>query len=126
MTELGRPEAPASAYRRYLDAGQLGFQRCGDCGAAVFYPRMVCPFCGGEDLRWQTSGGRGTVYATTAIYHRDREPHNVVLVDLDEGFRMMARVEGVPAERVEAGMRVIFEVRWEDGEPVAVFTPEDG
>ena len=43
--------------------------------------------------------GRGVVYATTAVYRRDGEPYNVALVDLEEGFRMMSRVEGVPAER---------------------------
>ena len=32
MTEKGTPdEAPAEAYRRYLEEGELGFQRCEDC-----------------------------------------------------------------------------------------------
>ena len=65
----------------------------------------------------------GTVYATTAVYHRDREPHNVALVDLEEGFRMMSRIEGVPVEEVEVGMKVALAVREEDGEPAAVFVP---
>jgi uncharacterized OB-fold protein len=81
--------APAEVYRRYLESGKLGFQRCTDCGAAIFYPRVLCPACGSVTLEWQTSGGRGTVYATTAVYRRDAEPYNVALVDLDEGFRMM-------------------------------------
>jgi uncharacterized OB-fold protein len=55
------------------------------------------------------------------VYHRDREPRNVALVDLEEGFRIMSRIEGVPAEEVEVGMGVSFEVREEDGQPVAVF-----
>jgi uncharacterized OB-fold protein len=60
------------------------------------------------------------------VYHKDREPHNVSLVDLEEGFRMMARVEGIPAEDVEVGRRVVFEVRREEDGPVAVFVPEEG
>ena len=117
--------APAEVYRRYLEVGKLGFQRCWDCSSAVFYPRVLCPSCGGTSLEWQTSGGRGVVYATTAVYRRDGEPYNVALVDLDEGFRMMSRVEGVAAEQVVVGKRVTLEVREEDDEPVAVFVPEE-
>ena len=118
-------EAPAAAYRRHLDNGKLGYQRCGDCAATIFYPRVVCPACGGGALEWRESAGRGTVYATTAVHSRNSDPRNVVLVDLDEGFRMMSRVEGIPAEEVEIGARVRFEVRYgEEGEPVAVFVRE--
>lgn len=65
----------------------------------------------------------GVVYATTAVHSRDGEPYNVALVDLEEGIRMMSRVEGIPAEEVEVGRRVRFEVREEDDGPVAVFVP---
>lgn len=111
-------------YRRYLDSGKLGFQWCGDCEAAVFYPRVLCPGCGGGALEWRESAGRGTVYATTAVHRRDAEPYNVSLIGLDEGFRMMSRVENVPAEEVGIGLRVRFDIRTEGGETVAVFLPE--
>ena len=118
--------APAVAYRHHLENGKLGYQRCSGCSAAVFYPRVLCPFCGSSALEWCESVGRGTVYATTAVHSRNRAPRNVVLVDLDEGFRMMSRVEGVPAEKVEIGTRVRFEVRQgEEDEPVAVFVREE-
>ena len=122
---MASEEAPALTYRRYLENGKLGYQRCADCSAAIFYPRMLCPICGSGTLGWRESAGRGTVYATTALHGRNRDPRNVVLVDLDEGFRMMGRVEGVPAEEVEIGTRVRFEVhRGEQDEPVAVFVRE--
>lgn len=119
----GNDGAPAEVYRRYLRNGELGFQRCDGCGAAVFYPRVLCPGCGSDALRWQISSGRGVVYATTAVFRRDAEPYNVVLVDLEEGFRMMSRVEGIPAEDVEVGTQVTFAVRTIEDEPVAVFEP---
>ena len=116
--------APAEVYRRYLQDGELGFQRCDGCGAAVFYPRVLCPVCGSDTLRWRTNSGRGVVYATTAVYRRDAEPYNnVVLVDLEEGFRMMSRVEGMPAEEVGIGLRVLFVARDEEDGPVAIFEP---
>ena len=123
--EMAPAEAPAAAYRRHLHNGELGYQRCADCSAAVFYPRLLCPVCGSGALEWHVSAGRGAVYATTAVHSRDRDPRNVVLVDLDEGFRMMSRVEDVPAEEVEIGARVRFEVREGEEEPVAVFVLEE-
>lgn len=122
--EDGRP--PAEVYRRYLESGRLGFQRCGGCGAAVFYPRVLCPACGSPDLAWETSAGRGTVYATTTVYRRDADPYNVALVEVDEGFRMMSRVEGIPAEGVEIGARVELRMRSDEDGPVVVFVPEGG
>jgi len=121
----GADEPPAGVYRRYLESGLLGFQRCAGCGAAVFYPRVVCPLCGGPDLAWQTSSGRGVVYATTAVHRREGGPYNIVLVDLEEGFRMMSRVAGVPAEEVMVGTRVRFRVDHEGDDPVPIFVPED-
>ena len=124
--EMAPAEAPSAAYRRHLQNGELGYQRCADCSAAVFYPRVLCPVCASEALEWHVSAGRGAIYATTAVHGRNRDPHNVVLVDLDEGFRMMSRVEDVPAEEVEIGVRVRFEVReGEEEEPVAVFVLEE-
>jgi uncharacterized OB-fold protein len=120
----GAGEPPARVYRRYLEAVLLGFQRCAGCGAAVFYPRVVCPICGKPDLAWQTSSGRGVVYATTAVHRREGDPYNVVLVDLEEGFRMMSRVENVPAEEVMVGTRVRLRVDHEGDEPVPLFVPE--
>src|ERR671917_724553 len=120
--EAGEP--PAEVYRRHLESGLLGFQRCAGCGAAVFYPRVLCPVCGASGLTWEISSGLGVVYATTAVYRREGAPYNVVLVDLEEGFRMMSRVAGVPAEDVEIGMRVTLRVDREGDDPVPVFVPE--
>ncbi|MEV6110757.1 OB-fold domain-containing protein [Streptomyces sp. NPDC051940] len=115
--------APALGYAEGLAAGELRFQHCTGCERAVFYPRVLCPHCGAEELTWRTSAGLGTVYAATAVHARGREPYNVSLVDLDEGFRMMSRVEGVTAEGVAIGARVRVAVIEEDGAPLAVFRP---
>ncbi|OIJ68253.1 Zn-ribbon domain-containing OB-fold protein [Streptomyces mangrovisoli] len=115
--------APSTGYEEGLATGELRFQHCGDCQNAVFYPRVLCPHCGSEPLEWRTSSGLGTVYATTVLHKRGTDPYNVALVDLDEGFRMMSRVEGVAPEDVEIGSRVGLAVIEEEGAPLAVFRP---
>lgn len=89
-------------------------------GRPVFRPRV------GDSLRWRVSAGRGTVYAATVVHPRGGEAYNIVLVDLDEGFRMMSSV--VAGGPVVVGARV--EVRWREGEdddaaPVPVFAVVD-
>ena len=99
-------ESPLATYQRHLRAGQLAYQYSPDAGRAVFFPRLVCPFSGSSELQWRISQGYGTVHATTVVFPRDGEPYNVALIDVDEGFRMMSRVEGMAPEEVRIGMRV--------------------
>ena len=108
---------PAERHRRYLSEGKLAYQEAPD-GTPVFPPRYASPGTG-ERLAWKVSAGRGEVFATTVARPRGAEPYNVALVRLDEGFRMMSRVEGIAPVDVRIGQRV--EVRFRDG--LAVFVP---
>ena len=105
--------SPAARFAEGCRAGRLDFQWDPVAGRAVFYPRLVSPFSGTTELEWRTSAGLGTVYSTTTVHARDAEPRNLALIDLDEGFRMMSRVEG---GEVTIGMRV--RVRFEGELPV--------
>lgn len=102
--------------------GRLVFQRCGECGAAIFYPRTVCPNCLSGELRFEDSTGRGVVYSFTVVYRagapgfEDEVPYTVAIVELDEGFRVMANIVACPPERVRVGLpvEVVFERRPDD------------
>ena len=98
--------APHARYLEGLDSGELRFQRCGDCHAAVFPPRVLCDRCGSASVHVEVSAGLGSVYSATAVTQRDQPSYSVCLVDLDEGFRMMSSVVDVLAEDVAIGMRV--------------------
>ena len=98
--------APHARYVEGLEAGELRYQRCDDCHGAVFPPRVLCNHCGSSDVHFAVSSGTGTVYSSTAVTQRDQPPYSVCLVDLDDGFRMMSSVTGIPAEDVAIGMRV--------------------
>ena len=70
------------------------------------------------------ASGRGTVYATTVIRARPPVPsYNVCLVDLAEGPRMMARVEGIAPDAVTIGLAVEAKIVTGDAEPAVVFVP---
>jgi uncharacterized OB-fold protein len=49
---------------------------------------------------------RGVVYATTVVRPRGEDPYNVCLVDLEDGERVMGRVEGVAPQDVAIGLHV--------------------
>jgi uncharacterized OB-fold protein len=49
---------------------------------------------------------RGVVYATTVVHRPGEEPYNVCLVDLDEGVRVMGRVDGLAPQDVTIGLQV--------------------
>lgn len=122
---------PDKVYADALAAGQFRIQQCGDCRRHVFYPRNICPHCGGDALAWTEPKGTGTVYSASVIRRKPDAggDYNVVLVDLDEGVRMMSRVEGVPPASVRIGMRVKARVAraQADGEPaLVVFDPLEG
>ncbi len=116
---------PDAQYYAYLKAGSLHIQRCGACERFIFYPRILCPHCGGADLEWRQASGRGTVYATTVIRRRPEQgpAYNLCLVDLNEGIRLTSRVEGLAPEDVAIGMPVQARIAEQDGEPIVVFDP---
>jgi uncharacterized OB-fold protein len=118
-------ESPLAVYQGYLDKGQLAYQWDMQADRAVFYPRVVSPHSGGTEMEWRVASGLGTVYATTVTYPFKGDGHNIVLVDLDEGFRMMGRVEEIDPLAVTIGTRVKFRVHPAEGEQPAypVFTP---
>ena len=118
-------DAPLKTYLNHLDRGELAYQFSRDAGRAVFYPRLLCPFTGSDQLEWRISKGLGTVHATTVVHPAEGKPFNVALIDCDEGFRLMSRVEGIAPEQVSIGQRVHFRVHRPDGDepPYPVFTP---
>ncbi len=119
------PESPLATYNAHLERGELAYQFSPSLGAAVFYPRVIAPKTGKADLEWRISKGLGTVHSTTVVHPQKGEPFNVALIDVDEGFRMMSRVEDVAPTAVAIGMRVKFRTHPAEGDefPYAVFTP---
>ncbi len=129
MTDLKNGPGPDAVFAGKLAEGVFEIQKCGGCGAYIFHPRVICPTCGSANLGWITPTGHGTVYARTIVRRKPERggDYNVVLVDLDEGVRMMSRVDGIANEEIAAGLKVTAAIgEGADGEPAVVFRPEGG
>ena len=91
---------------------QLVMQRCEVVpSAGLVSAASFVRSCGEFSLRWEQLSGHGVVYAVS-VHHRaahpafaDRVPYSVVLVDLDEGARMMSNVFGPRTRGRGCGLR---------------------
>ncbi|CAA0079297.1 Uncharacterised protein [Mycolicibacterium vanbaalenii] len=133
MTDVSDPipvPAPSAASAPFWDSTRsrvLSMQRCAACRLLVWYPRHLCRYCGATDLVWEQLSGRGVVYAVS-VHHRpalpalaDKVPYSVVLIDLDEGARVMSTVFGPPPAVGDA-----VTVSWlplDDGRHLPIFEP---
>jgi len=113
---------PEQEYFAHLAEGRFMLQRSRASGKCFFHPRVAEPVTGARDLEWVQASGSGTVYATTVVRAKSPAvPANVVLVDLDEGPRVMSRVEGINPDAVRIGMRVQARIGQQDGRPILLF-----
>lgn len=120
---------PEKEYFEHLAAGRFMLQRSRSSGRFVFYPRVAAPVTGETDLEWVPASGDGVVYSVTVIRQKPPTPHyNVALIDLAEGVRMMARVEGIDAQAVRIGQavkaRVIQPAQGSADVAMVVFEPQ--
>ena len=119
--------SPLAAWLERLEKDKLAYQFSPSTNQVVFYPRVIAPGSGAADLEWRISAGLGTVYATTVVHPQDGAAYNVALIDMDEGFRLMSRVEDVPPAAVRIGQRVRFRTHRPGGDepPCPVFFPAE-
>ncbi|SHH64282.1 Zn-ribbon domain-containing OB-fold protein [Pollutimonas bauzanensis] len=122
MPDAKRPlPAPTRITQPFWDAarqGRLLIQRCKACGKLQFYPRLLCLACLSDDMDWQESHGRGTIYTFTinrraaSLHMSNKTPYAVAIIDLEEGVRMMGQVvtSDLSDLHIGAHVRVAFEV----------------
>jgi uncharacterized OB-fold protein len=74
----------------------IGYQSCASCPSIWYFRRGFCPSCGTPDPLNHHAAGTGIVHAITVLHRaatpeaRAHIPFAILLVDADEGFRMMA------------------------------------
>jgi uncharacterized OB-fold protein len=74
----------------------IAYQDCSACKAVWYFRRTFCPHCGSAAPAEKQASGLGTVHAATQVTRAPSEelrpyaPYVILLVDADEGFRLMA------------------------------------
>jgi uncharacterized protein len=92
--------------------GKLLLQSCEDCGALRYPPRPMCPACNALATQWIEANGRGAIYSWIVAHHpvhpsvMDKVPYNVVLVELEEGPRIVSNLLDVDPDQIESGLPV--------------------
>jgi uncharacterized OB-fold protein len=107
------------SFAEFLRQGKLMGAKCAACEAVFVPPRTLCPQCHRAEMQWVAMSGGGRLVAYTCIsigppwmaaqgFGRDN-PYCSAVVELDEGPRVVARIEGVDAKQPESiriGMRL--------------------
>ena len=109
---------PEQHWRGALAEGRFLLQRETASGAHIFPPRVT------ENSEWVAASGLGTVYSRTTV--RQRPPavsHDVVLIDLDEGPRLMSAMRSAEIAAPAIGARVRLVIDQTDAGPLLVCEP---
>jgi hypothetical protein len=106
------PDGLAADFYRHLAGGALRLQRCDACGTWRHPPRVMCGRCGAEAWQWTAASGRGVVYTWTVTHQAlfppfaEDVPYAVVVIELDEGPRLVTAVRGVEPSALRIGLPV--------------------
>jgi uncharacterized OB-fold protein len=91
---------------------KLVYQRCASCQSRWYFHRTFCPHCGASEVVEAQASGTGQVHALTLVTRAPTEelrahaPYLIVLVDADDGFRLMAH--GEPSLVIGSRVRCSF------------------
>ncbi|PIC67808.1 nucleic acid-binding protein [Sporosarcina sp. P21c] len=97
-------------WRLLQEEKQLHLQKCNNCQTYSHPPRVVCSNCHSFDLGWVPSEGKGVIHSYV-IYHRSvhpgfKTPYGVILVELEEGVRIISNMVDCEPHEIEIGMPV--------------------
>ena len=87
------------SWRLSADGVMLLGGQCRQCGLKLFPWKDVCPACGAEDVAHAELARRGRLYSYTTIHASPKgfsPQYNVGFVDLEDGVRIFAQIEGEP------------------------------
>jgi uncharacterized OB-fold protein len=118
---LPRRRGMAGEFYEYCKKHELRFQRCTDCGTWRHVPRDMCAKCGSFNWAWTQSSGKGKLFSWTTVMQpmlpqfADRVPYSPVVIEMDEGVRILSELVDVPNEELRLGLPV--EVAFDDVTP---------
>ena len=128
------------SYETYLKEEKLMGSKCRRCGARFLPPRPICTECHGAEMDWEEVGGKGKLVSFTCIavgppamkeegFDRNN-PYCLGVVELAEGERVVARIQGVDARSPDTirigtslGAKILHRGEGEQARAVLAFEP---
>jgi uncharacterized OB-fold protein len=92
---------------------QVLLQCCSACARFRFPPMPTCPYCASPEFEVRQIAGTGTLYSWIVVHRAfapefaSQVPYTLVTVTLDEGCRIVGRLEA-SAPAFEARVRPVF------------------
>jgi uncharacterized OB-fold protein len=119
---------PEQQFKNYLSEGKFMIQKSKSLNKFFFHPRVAFPGTGERDLEWVEASGNGIVYSTSCNRRLPEKggDFNISLITLQEGPRMMAKIEGVAPDQVVIGQKVKARISSLKGEPAIIFDIVEG
>lgn len=93
------PNVVTRPYWELLDRGILAYQRCLHCLRVRSSPRAICTDCQSNALEMKESAGHGILPSYTVVHRaptpafKSDVPYGIALVQMNEGFPVMALVD---------------------------------
>ena len=118
---LPRPDAHTQPYWDAAKEGQLRYQQCRACACVQLIPRSLCESCQSSELEWKTSKGIGRVLTFTTVHRaalpvfKQKVPYVIAIVDMEEGFRVMANARPEVQDEIDIGTTVSIGFEEVDG-----------
>ncbi len=114
MSDKPLPEMQGTSkeFYQWCRRGDLRFQRCTECQVWRHVPREMCAKCGSDEWKWVKSRGKGTVFTWTVAERPmhpafvEDVPYAPVVIEMDEGVRIVSEVIDCDPGELEIGMRV--------------------
>ncbi len=97
-----------------IQQDKLLYRRCTACGRIHHPPGPMCPHCHAMTWATEQSSGRGVIHSFVVMHHPAfppfENPNPVGLIELEEGFRFVAGLQGFDARppRIGDAVELIF------------------
>jgi uncharacterized OB-fold protein len=114
-----RPARPDDAFFWAAAADdRLVVQACSECGTLRHPPAPMCGRCGSLEWEARDASGRGHIVSWISSLHPNRpddEPRIVILVELEEGTRLVSNLVDPPHAGPYDDLPVVVEFRDDRG-----------
>jgi uncharacterized OB-fold protein len=112
------PDADSVAFWAALERDQIELQRCDHCHELRLPAMPTCPHCGERGASIELAVGQGSVYSWVEVLYpldpqfADEVPYTVGVVELVEGPRIAARLEGTVDFGTAVEARFVHHADW--------------